>query len=327
MDKQNSFYTISLNSSIDYSFYLSADIVYDDINRIKESRIDAGGKGLNVARMLTELGCSCTALTFIGGETGEKLKLLLESEGVQYLYVNTKGSVRNVYNFFSKGRVLRFNETGSHISCTEKKNFFALFDNIHFRTGDILLISGSLPPGVEKDIYRKIIEAGKKKGLYTVLDTDGEALSEGIKALPDVIKPNIWEIERIAGQRISSSSVLSEVLEDLVKKGISTVALTLGDKGALFFSREYLLYASVPQVKVESTVGCGDAFIGGFLYGLYKKKSACECLKWAAASGTAKATMKGTLMPGKKEIRKIIEKVKVSNVHIDELSPVFNNRK
>ncbi len=324
MEKFSSFYTISLNSSIDYSFSLE-EIVYDDINRIKESRVDAGGKGLNVARMLTGLDCRCTALAFIGGENGEKLKSLLREEKVNFRQVRIEGNVRNVFNFFSGEKVLRFNEPGPRISSREKERLFGLVDSIRFKKGDVLSISGSLPPGLSKSTYREIIENVRIKGVYTVFDADGEALSEGIRALPDVVKPNLWELERIAGRRIDSQSALEKELENLMDKGISTVLLTLGKKGALLFSGNCGFYASVPQVKVKSTVGCGDAFLAGFLCAISLRKTEEECLKWAAASGTAKACLEGTLMPGKNEIQKMLKRIKVKRVKKSGLSFLFRD--
>ncbi len=323
MENLNDIYTISLNPSIDYSFMLGEDIVYDDINRIKESRTDPGGKGLNVARMLSGLGCRCTALALLGGENGDRLKSLLERENIRYRHVEIKGNSRSVYNFFSGEKVLRFNQAGPRISNLEKRMFFGLLEEIPFGIGDMLSISGSLPRGLSVSTYRKIIEKSRGKGVYTVLDADGEALSEGIMAAPDVIKPNMWEFERIAGEPVSSYQAFLKTAEGIINRGISTILLTLGSRGALLFSRETLLYSSISKVRVESTVGCGDAFLAGFLHGVCRGFKMEECLKWASASGTAKACVKGTLMPEKKEIARVLEKVKVRRAGKAELDFLF----
>jgi|LSQX01.2.fsa_nt_gb 1-phosphofructokinase family hexose kinase len=325
MNKCNSFYTVSLNPSIDYSFYLSDEILYDDINRVKETLVNAGGKGLNVARMLTKLHCKCVAITFLGGENGEKLETLLNQEGVEYINVKIKENVRSVYNFFSKEKVLRFNETGPKISHSEKNKLFKLFDNINLNSGDILVISGSLPAGIGTKIYPQIIKLAKDKGVYTILDSDREAFKEGIKEIPDIIKPNLWELERVSQQKISTPETLYNILENLCKKGISAILLTLGSKGALYFSVDYIYYASVPKIRVESTVGCGDTFLAGYLSGLYRGEPTGKCLRLAAASGTAKVMIRGTLMPSDKEITQIYKEIKVKQVKKEEFLRLFKD--
>lgn len=305
-------YTVSLNSSIDYTFYLSR-IVYDDINRIKESRVDAGGKGLNVARMLTMLKCNCRALTFLGGTNGNTLKTLLDAEKIKYSYVGTKGNVRNIFNFFAAGKnsALRFNECGPAISKKEQAAFYRMLDGAGPKKGDILSISGSLPPGIEKTAYRDMIEKVREKGVLTVLDADGDVLKEGIRGRPHIIKPNLWELERAAGTKITSFTILEKVLKNILENGISIVLLTLGEKGAVLFSAGEFLYARAPAVKVQSTIGCGDTFLAGFLSFFSRREPLEKCLCFAVACGTAKATRKGTCMPGREDVIGILRGVRV----------------
>lgn len=326
MDRDPLFYAISLNPSIDCTFYLP-EIVFDDINRIQKSRVDAGGKGLNVARMLTSLNCKTVALVFLGGDNGEALKKLLLDEKVEYKYVSTEGNVRKVFNFVSGKTVLRFNEKGPSISFSEKKLFFALFEDTPFKKGDVVVASGSLPPGMGPSVYGDIVKKVKEKGACAVLDTDGQALSAGVKAAPDMIKPNFWELQRIAGHKIGSAGVLKNVAGSLEKKGIKTVLLTLGAHGAMLFSRGKAVCARVPKVEVLSTVGCGDVFLAGFLYGISASKSEREALKFAAAAGTAKVQTEGTSMPRFADIVKMAEKVRVKTVDEREMELILKGVK
>lgn len=302
-------YTVSPNSSVDYTFYLSR-IVYDDINRIEESRVDAGGKGLNVARMLTVLGCDCRALALLGGPNGSKLKTLLDAEGIKYRYVEIRGNVRSIFNFFSAGTgALRFNENGPSISKKEQAAFYRMLEGIRFKKGDILSMSGSLPPGMDKTAYGKIIEEARKKGVLPVLDADGDALKEGIRSRPFIIKPNLWELERASGRKITSFAVLEKILKNIMEKGISTILLTFGEKGAVLFSESEFLYARAPEVKVRSTIGCGDAFLAGFLSCFSRNETPEHSLRTAVACGTAKAATEGTAMPDRKDVREILRGV------------------
>lgn len=303
-------YTVSLNSSVDYTFYLPR-IVHDDINKIRESRVDAGGKGLNVARMLTVLGCDCLSLAFLGGPNGDMLKTLLDAEKIKYRCVDIGGNVRNIFNFFisENESSLRFNEPGPKISEREERAFYRLLDSVQFRKGDTLSISGSLPPGMKKNTYRHIIEKVRGKGVLTALDADGDILKEGILGSPCVIKPNLWELERATGARITSFSLLERIFAKLLGKGISTILLTLGEKGAVLFSEKTFLYARPPAVKIQSTIGCGDAFLAGFLSGFSYGQPHEKSLRMAVACGAAKAMQKGTSMPDKTGVKKLLPRV------------------
>ncbi len=311
--KNPSIYTLSFNSSVDYTFYLSS-ISFGDINRIDETRADAGGKGLNVARMLFVLGCNAETLTFLGGNNGSILKNFLSAEGVKYRHVNTEGNTRSIFNFISGAKTLRFNEKGPVISGKERKEFLALVNSLDFKKGGILSISGSLPPGIEKDTYGRIIEKARRKGATVALDADGDTLKEGIKGIPHIIKPNLWELERIAGCRINSSGRLVKILKKLSDGGISAILLTLGENGAVFFSGGEFLYASSSPVKARSTIGCGDAFLSGFLCGFSRNQTNKDCLRLAAACGAAKAVEEGTRMPSLKRVKELLRKVRILEV-------------
>lgn len=322
MSSHPTVYTLSFNSSVDNTFYLKS-IRFDDINRIEKSRVDAGGKGLNVARMLNILGYPSQALTFLGGSNGTILKKLLEDEKISFRYVPIKGNTRSIFNFIAGKTVLRINEKGPLISKKEKDAFLNLIFSLNLAKGDIVSISGSIPPGLKKDIYRDIIKRVKAKGGTVALDTDGDLLKEGIKEKPDIIKPNLWELKRIVRRRINSYKTLKSILEHLISCGISTILLTNGEKGAVLFSRRHFLYGIPPSVKVLSTIGCGDTFLAGFLYGYCKNKPPEECLRLAVASGTAKVLKEGTSMPERRYVMEILKKVKVVNVSGNTILPFF----
>jgi len=313
-------YTLSFNSSVDHTFYLKS-IKFDDINRIEKSRMDAGGKGLNVARMLHILGYPSYALTFLGGSNGMILKKLLEEEKIPFRYVPIKGNTRSIFNFIAGKKVLRINEKGPFISKKEKDTFLHLIYSLNLSKETIISISGSIPPGIKNSIYRDIIKKVREKGATVALDTDGEALKEGIKGKPHIIKPNLWELCRATGRKIWSINTLKDILNSLINNGISIVLLTNGEKGALLFSKTHFFYSRAPSVKAVSTIGCGDTFLAGFLYGYCRNKAPEECLALAVAAGTAKALKEGTGMPGRKDVMEILKRVKVVNVSERNILP------
>lgn len=276
-----------------------------------------------MARMLNILGYPSQALTFLGGQNGTILKKLLKKEKIPFRYVPIKENTRSIFNFIAGGRVLRINEPGPSVSKKEKEAFLRLILSLKLKEGDIVCISGSVPPGIEKDIYKLLIRNLKVKGVKVALDADGEMLKEGIKAKPHIIKPNLWELSRIAGKKIGSFKTLKNTLASFISHGISTVLLTNGEKGALLFSRTHFLYSKPPSVKTLSTIGCGDTFLAGFLYGYCRNKSPEECLCLAVAAGTAKALKEGTGMPERKDVMEILKKVKVVNASESKLLSFF----
>ncbi len=312
MEKSPKIYTISLNSSLDRTYYLE-NILFGDINRVKEVRIDPGGKGINVARMVKILGGDTVALSFFGGQNGRLIRNLLRKEGVKFRWIETKDETRNIFNFIGEKdkKILRINEKGPKISKDEEASFYSLLDRIGFKKNDIVAISGSLPQNLKVNTYRRIIEKLKSKTEFIALDADGNLLREGIKASPFLIKPNLWELERAVGENINSWDKFKRVCENIIKKGVSVILLTLGEKGAVLFSSDKILYGKPPKVKLESDVGCGDAFLAGFLFKFAEKEKVEECLKFAIACGAGKASEKGTKMPDKSKVLKLVGKVRI----------------
>jgi len=315
-------YTISLNSSIDFSFYLK-DIVFEDVNRIEKVRIDPGGKGMNISRMLNKLGEKSIPITFIGKNNGRFYKDLLKKEKIEFIIpVEISGNLRNIYNFIAEKKVLRFNEKGPKIKKEELKKFWKILTNLKFKEGDFLVMSGSIPPGIKKNIYGEIIKKTRKFGLYTFVDADGDILKEAIKEKPFLIKPNIDEIERCMNIKIESFEKLKDVCNHLINSGISIIIVTLGEKGAILFTKEKIIYGKPPIVNFKSSIGCGDAFLAGFLYKLKRGKSYEECFKFAIACGAGKAEEEGTKMPFLSKIIKILKYVEIYE-NLDSNSSIF----
>ncbi|MCM8804158.1 MAG: 1-phosphofructokinase family hexose kinase [Candidatus Omnitrophica bacterium] len=303
-------YTISLNSSIDFTFYLK-DILFEDVNRIEKIRVDPGGKGMNISRMLKKLGEESISITFIGKNNGKFYKDLLKKEKINFIPIKISGELRNIYNFISQKKVLRFNEKGPEIKREELKKLWYILENLNFKEGDFLVMSGSIPPGIKKNIYAEIIKKVKKHNLYTVVDADGEVLKEAIKEKPFIIKPNIEELERCLNEKIENFKKLNDICIYLINSGISIILVTIGKNGAILFSKEKIIYSKPPEINFKSSIGCGDAFLSAFLYKFKKGKSYDECLKFAVATGTAKAEEEGTKMPSLSKIKKILPFVKI----------------
>lgn len=310
MKKPPLIYALSLNSSIDYTFYLQ-NIIDEEVNRIENFRIDPGGKGINVIRMLKKLGEKGICITFLGKNNGKFYQKLLKKEKINFIPVKIEGDLRNIYNFISKKRVLRFNEKGPKIKRNEIKKFLDIIFSLKFKEGDFLIMSGSLPEGIKSNFYAEIIKKVKKYNVLTVVDADGIVLKESIEASPFLIKPNLKEIENAFGIRIKNFQDLKTISEFIFKKGVSIILLTLGKKGAILIKKDKIYYAKTPEVSFKSSIGCGDAFLSGFLYKYKREEEIENCLRFAGACGSAKAEEEGTKMPELKNVLKILPHVKI----------------
>jgi 1-phosphofructokinase family hexose kinase len=314
-------YTISLNSSIDYSFYLK-EIVDEDVNRIEKIRIDPGGKGMNIARMLSKLGEKAIAITFLSKKNGKFYKNLIAREKIKIIPIYINENLRNIYNFISEKRILRFNEKGPLISEKEIRKFWNILSSLKFKKGDFIVMSGSIPPGIKNNFYAEIIKTVRKFDVFPVVDADGKVLKESIKEKPFLIKPNLEELERCVETKIKNFRTLKNICISLINSGISIIIVTLGKNGAILFTKDKLLYSKPPEVNFKSSIGCGDAFLSGFLYELKRGKSYEECLKFAVACGTGKVEEEGTKMPSISRVKKIL-KYTIIHKNPNSISPLF----
>ncbi len=305
-------YTISLNSSIDYTFYLRK-IIFEDINRINRKREDAGGKAVNVGKMLKRLGEEVRIITFIGGGSGKRFLKLLEEEGVSVISIPIREDTRRIFNFIEEEgeRILRINEAGPTISSEERAKLFQLIEQLPLEKDDSVVLSGSIPPGLSPSTYGEIIHLLREKTKYIFLDADGEPLREGLKASPFFIKPNLWELERLAGKKIRGIEEIRKISINLLNEGLEGVAVTQGAGEVFLFTQELNLSAIPPRVDVKSPVGCGDAFLAGIIRGFFSGKNWKDALRLGVACGSAKAEIEGTGMPERKRVEELSSRVRI----------------
>jgi len=303
-------YTITLNPALDRTIWI--DRIRDDIsNRILEERSFAGGKSIDVSRVLKNFGIDNTALGFVGGFAGRELEGRLLNEGIQSEFVRVSGETRTNIIIHEKetGRQLSFNARGPEIKASE---LMQLIEQLERLPGaDIMAIGGSLPSGVSPAIYRKIVALAKRAQAKVVLDVDGEALRQGIKAQPDIIKPNIHELSELVGRDLKGLEEIATAARDINQRGVEIVLVSMGGRGIMLVagSREYL--AVPPEVKVEGTVGAGDSAVAGFICGLTQGRDLKDCLIYAAAAGTATTLGQGTALCQKEDFIRLLPQVKL----------------
>ena len=270
-----------------------------------------GGKGINVSRALKKMGTDSEAVFFAGGDTGKKLVSLIESEGITCSVVETVAPTRvNI-----KTPCGEFNASGGPINEEELAKLIQKIE-IKAKSADksqLYVISGSIPQGVEKPVYNFLIKMLKECGNMTALDTGGENLHKAICTGPDIIKPNLAELESLLGTRISTIAQAVEKCFRLFEDTGIEVLCTMGGNVSIYAGADGLYTADSLQVEVRSTVGAGDTFLAAFIHERMVTGDVTAALRFASGAAAAKVTLPGTVMPDLAEMRRYAEKVRVTN--------------
>jgi len=306
-------YTITLNPALDRTLWVQK-ILSDESNRIEKEQRYAGGKGIDVSKVMKTLGVSNKALGFVGGFAGEELEGRLLNEGINCDFIRISGETRTniIVNDMSTRMQTIFSASGPEIKPYELMKIILKVEKLE--KPNIVTISGSLPPGVHPEIYRKIIEIAKNKEAKVILDTDGDALKIGIQGLPDIIKPNVHELSRLVDMRLITVDEIIRAAQSVHKQGVRIVLVSMGAKGILLFSRKERYLASPPKVRVKNTIGAGDSAVAGFVYGLVMGKSLKKALIYAVAAGTATTLRPGTALCQKDDFLRLISEITLKAV-------------
>lgn len=306
--------TITLNVSVDKAYHINETVESGKVIRVATCNMTAGGKGLNVSRVIKMCGEDVLATGFVGGHTGALVEDLLQKDEIKSKFVHTKGETRNCINILDQDNVsTEFLEPGAPVSEEEKNLFIKEFNEILDKT-NVVTISGSSPQGLDKDIYRVLIDMVKKKGKKVILDTSGELLKEGIKACPTMIKPNSEEMESLLGVGINNREEIINSAIKLHKSGIEIVVVSLGGEGALLVSDDGIYQGKPPKIEAVNTVGCGDSMVAAFAVGFERGYSPVESLKYAVSVSAANALTSSTGSFIKEDAYKIFEDIKIIKI-------------
>ena len=306
--------TVTLNASIDKAYHMDKDIENGTVMRVASCNNTAGGKGLNVARVAALCGADVKATGFCGGFNGKYLESLLEKDGLANAFVHVEQETRCCLNILDKKYgSTEYLEPGCSISEEEEKEFFDVFEKLA-KESDVITLSGSLPKGVEADIYARLITKAKEQGAKVILDSSGESLKEGIKACPTLVKPNKDEMEMLFGIKIKNMEDVLTYAKKIYDTGIPYVAISLGGEGALLICKEGVYHGKPPKLDVVNTVGCGDSMVAAFAVALEENLTPQEALKKAVAVASANAMTAETGNFKQEDYEQIIEGVTVERV-------------
>ncbi|MCX0384772.1 1-phosphofructokinase [Clostridium perfringens] len=278
-------YTLTLNPSIDYVIDVE-NLELGKVNRTSKDFKFPGGKGINVSRILGNQKIDNIALGFLGGFTGKFIEDNLNSLGVKTEFIKVKGDSRINVKIKSNEET-EINGAGPMITSEELDSLFNRLDQLV--EGDILVLAGSIPSTLPKDLYLQIQKRVSKKNVKVVVDTSGKALLEAIKNKPFLIKPNNHEIEEIFDVKINSEKELIKYGKDLVSLGAENVIISMAGDGALLITKDGVFKGNAPKGEVKNSVGAGDSLVGGFLAKYVETKDLIASFKNGISSGSASA--------------------------------------
>jgi 1-phosphofructokinase len=306
--------TLTLNPAIDQTLVLPRFVAGDTL-RVKSSRMDPGGKGINVSRVIQELGGTSVAMGFAPGGLGRYIEHTLEDQGIECDFIRTRGETRTNITILDESRHVHtiLSDPGPR---TSDKSVDELRARIRERlgSGDWLVLAGSIPPPLDARVYTDIIAEASKNGVHTVLDADGQALIAGTSAHPEIVKGNRRELERLLGRHLDDETSTLEAAREVKDSGVSCVVVTRGREGAVATTDSELLRGVAPRVRAVSAVGSGDAFLAGVVLTLSRGGDIQDALRLGIAAGTASVLNPGTELCHRREVDILIPRVRVQPI-------------
>jgi len=289
--------TLTPNPSVDRTVSIT-DLQRGEVHRATASRIDPGGKGVNISRALTAHNARTLAVLPAGGPQGHLLADLLQEARIEVKIVPITGSSRaNVALVEPDGTTTKINEPGPVLSASELDALLAGAEATLSEHPSWMVGSGSLPPGVNADLYAGLVRRCRNAGVRVAIDASGAPLRHAVAAGPDLIKPNLEELEELVDRQLDTLGDVYKASVDLVTLGVTTVVVSLGRFGALLVAESVIAHAVAPVTAPLSTVGAGDALLAGYLCATGSGSTPAEALSTGVAWGAAAVSCPGSRMP------------------------------
>ncbi|QDR82555.1 1-phosphofructokinase [Sporomusa termitida] len=312
MNRQPQIVTITLNPALDQTVYIP-NFQEGEVNRVQEHRIDPGGKGINVAKVVRALGHPACVTGFLGQDNSKRFHEYFQQQVITDCFVEVAGAARVNIKIVDdhSGRVTEINFPGLSCGGRDREELEAVIRNL---AGEYqwFVIAGSLPQGAPPDMYGRLTGLLRQQGARVLLDSSGPALREGIKAVPHAIKPNLEELGQLVGRTLATEAEVKSAVADLLAGGIQEVIVTIGARGAIVADKTEMLQVTPPAVVANSTVGAGDAMAAGFVVGKIQGLPLADCARLGTAAATASVVQPGTQAGPVQEVEKLLSRVQVS---------------
>jgi 1-phosphofructokinase family hexose kinase len=310
--------TVTLNAAIDRTLAVPNFHVGRRHRAVEQTAV-AGGKGVNVARALKTLGRPVLATGTAGGGTGGRIIELLDEEGItnDFVRIQEESRMSTAVIDPTDGVTTEVNERGPALSAGERERVVERV--LYLSQGaQIVVLCGSLPRGLPVELYGELIEELKKFGVTTVLDTEGEPLRLGTRAMPDLVTPNLTEAEELVGHEFADDEDRLGAVRSIAEMGARDAVITY-EAGCVALvggdSAERAAYRiTVEPREPVAPVGAGDAFLAGYVAGLYENRTPEECLRFATACGAESVRHVGAGVIDPREVERLLPEVTVERI-------------
>jgi len=304
--------TVTLNAAIDQTVWISG-FQLNAVNRAQEMQIEASGKGVNVASFLTDSGIATTTVTgYLGQDNADLFEQFFASKHIEDRFVRIPGRTR-----INVKIVDDMNKQSTDLNlpglAPPEKALETLLETLgHLITScDWFVLSGSLPPDAPLTSYATIIRYLRQHQKHIVLDTSGDALREGVLAGPTIIKPNIDELQSLAGHPLPDETAIHMSARHVLNESIQLVAVSMGERGALFVDKDKAVLAVPPIIRVTRTAGAGDAMVAGLVVGQIQGLNLLDSAKLATAFSMGAITRTGPHLPSREMLQSYADSVSV----------------
>lgn len=308
---------VALNPAIDRTLEVPG-FAAGRTNRARSTRVDPGGKGVNVARVARRLGAEVRLVGLLGAADGELIAGAVAEASIDGQFVRVPGENRvNIKLVDPESGVLtEINETGFSAGPEHLEALTALL--LQALAGShMLVLTGSLPEGIPDTCYRDLIHLATGAGVPTILDAAGEPLRAALSARPALIKPNQAEAAELLSRSLHAPADISAAARSLLELGPQQVVISAGGSGAVLAGPYGLFWASPPAVRLGSTVGAGDSMVAALAVGMAEGLAPEQFLQMAAAAGTASASLPGTQLCARTDVERLTGLVSVRPLHLD----------
>jgi 1-phosphofructokinase len=289
--------TVTLNPAIDQTVRVER-FQPNTVNRGQEIRLDAGGKGVNVASFLADYGCAVSVTGFLGQENSEIFERLFVQKGIDDQFIRIPGQARIGIKIVDEAhqQTTDINLPGPMPPADALHHLLTTMNRLA-ASCDWFVLAGAVPPGIPTTIYAVLIDLIRAQGKRVVLDTSGEALRAGVQAGPTVVKPNVDELQQLVGHPLEDQAALEQAAIRLLDVGVQLVVISMGERGALFVNTTTTILAVPPRVTVKSTVGAGDALVAGLIAGQAHHLDVAAVARLATAFSLGAITRVGPHLP------------------------------
>ncbi|MCR4877485.1 MAG: 1-phosphofructokinase family hexose kinase [Clostridiales bacterium] len=305
--------TICLNPSFDRSVEMDT-LQLGKVNRIRALREDMGGKGINVAVVAQRLGLDVQCIGVMGESGAEELSAMMDREGLKHQFLKIPGRIRTNLKLVIRDEkgITELNETGTQLEESDLRSFFDLARE-KTADSDVVVLTGSLPPGCPQGVYRDLMKS--LEGKKCILDSEGPELEMAAKGgHPFLIKPNLREMETTLGLELRTMRSIRDAALLFIRLGVEHAVVTMGGMGAMYVDAERTLYAPALRVTAKSTVGAGDAFLGGMLLGYEKEGDLSRAFRYGVAAGAASVMTEGTQLIVPEDFYNLLDQVRIQEV-------------